>query len=204
MGDNFRCHEDELLILSQPVPHLLFHTLLSYKLSTYLKLKPKMFRLVFYLYNLRFPITLNIRLVHDQMLQKAGTYIHLLAKEPGQPFPEIHADSLSTNVWKKAEMVWWGFIWLVLILQPLLEQGSSSEAAWFFFYPLLQLSAQVPQEWHLNTSSIRYQANKAAPLTKSTFCHLYSSCICFSEGLPCFTYPVTQTVDLSGSTTLST
>lgn len=39
-----------------------------------------MFRFVFYLYILRFSITLNIGLVHDQMLQKAGTYIHLLAK----------------------------------------------------------------------------------------------------------------------------
>lgn len=94
--------------------------------------------------------------------------------------------------------------WLVLILQPLLKQGCSSEASWFFFNPLLKFSAPddcTVWEWHLNRSLIWYQANKAAPLTKSIFCHLFSSHLCFPEGLLFFIYPMTQIVDLSSSTT---
>lgn len=165
-----------------------------------------MFRLVSYLYILRFSITLNISLVYDQILQKAGMYINLLAKKLGQPFSEIHAYSISGKKQKTAMMAWWVFVWLVLILQPLLEQGCSSEASWFFFNSLLKFSAPddcTAWEWHLNRSLIRYQANKVAPLTKSIFCHLFSSHLYFPQGLPFFIYPMTQIVDLSSSTTKS-
>lgn len=55
-------------------------------------------------------------------------YINLVAKKLGQPFSTIHADSISAKKQKKAMMARWGFVWLVLTLWPLLEQGCSSAA----------------------------------------------------------------------------
>lgn len=54
----------------------------------------------------RFPTTLHISLVYNQVLQKADTYVSLLAKKLGQPFTEIHADTISASKQKKAVMVW--------------------------------------------------------------------------------------------------
>lgn len=93
---------------SQPVLYHLFNIPLSHCLPISLKLRSKVFSLVNYTYILRFPITLHISLVYDQLLQKAHTYISLLAKKLGQPFTEIHADSTSANKQKKAVMVWGG------------------------------------------------------------------------------------------------
>lgn len=85
---------------------------LSHCLSISSKLRHKVFRLVSCLCILRFSITLNISLVYDQILLKAGMYINLLPKKLGQPFSEIHADSISANKQKKVMMVCCVFVWI--------------------------------------------------------------------------------------------
>lgn len=45
----------------------------------------------------RFSIILSISSVCDQILQKADVSINLPAKKLGQPFPEVHADSLQSS-----------------------------------------------------------------------------------------------------------
>lgn len=83
----------------QPLLYHLFNIPLSHCLSISLKSRSKVFSLVNLIYILRFPITLHISLVYDQLLQKADVYVSLLAKRVGQPFSEIQR----LNLCKQAE-----------------------------------------------------------------------------------------------------
>lgn len=62
-------------------------------------------------------MTLNTRFVNDWILQQVGMDSNLLAKKPGQSFPEIDADSLSANKQEKATIVWCGLACPFLTLQ---------------------------------------------------------------------------------------
>lgn len=62
-------------------------------------------------------MTLNTRFINDWILQQVGMDSNLLAKKPGQSFPEMDADSLSANKQEKAIIVWCGLACSFLTLQ---------------------------------------------------------------------------------------
>lgn len=95
----------KFLILSASAISFIKYTFTTLPFNS-LKSRSKIFSLVNYIYMPRFPTTLHISLVYNQVLQKADIYVSLLAKKLGQPFTEIHADTISANKQKKAVMVW--------------------------------------------------------------------------------------------------
>lgn len=127
-------HVSHFLAKWQPVPYNFFHIPLSHRLSVSLNSRPKTFRLVSYIYIIRYSMTLNTRFINNWILQQVGMDSNLLAKKPIISWNRCRFPLCEQAGKGNHSVVWLGLF--IFNSSALLEKGYCSGTSSLFFNAL--------------------------------------------------------------------